>query len=99
MEWHHAAHRRFLYFDVAGRVDSLLGRHSVPMMALSGVVVFAGLDLFHPERAGAENVAGRRSSLIVRASRCLGCLPCRVECIGARADTSADTSATKKRRA
>ncbi|CAM2156715.1 MULTISPECIES: hypothetical protein [Paraburkholderia] len=34
-----------------------LGRHSVPMMALSGVVVFAGLDLFHPERAGAENAS------------------------------------------
>lgn len=26
-----------------------LGRHSVPMMALSGVVVFAGLDLFRPD--------------------------------------------------
>ncbi|WP_322102880.1 hypothetical protein [Paraburkholderia sp. J41] len=27
----------------------LLGRHSVPLMALSGVIVFAGLDLFRPE--------------------------------------------------
>jgi MFS superfamily sulfate permease-like transporter len=26
-----------------------LGRHSVPMMALSGVLVFAGLDLFRPD--------------------------------------------------
>jgi MFS superfamily sulfate permease-like transporter len=26
----------------------VLGRHSVPMMALSGVIVFAGLDLFRP---------------------------------------------------
>jgi MFS superfamily sulfate permease-like transporter len=25
-----------------------LGRHSVPMIALSGVVAFAGLDLFRP---------------------------------------------------
>ncbi|WP_199272382.1 hypothetical protein [Paraburkholderia acidisoli] len=27
----------------------LIGRHSVPLMALSGVIVFAGLDLFRPE--------------------------------------------------
>lgn len=26
----------------------LLGRHSVPMIALSGVVAFAGFDLFRP---------------------------------------------------
>jgi MFS superfamily sulfate permease-like transporter len=26
----------------------VLGRHSVPMIALSGVIVFAGLDLFRP---------------------------------------------------
>jgi MFS superfamily sulfate permease-like transporter len=25
-----------------------LGRHSVPLMAVSGVIVFAGLDLFRP---------------------------------------------------
>jgi MFS superfamily sulfate permease-like transporter len=25
-----------------------LGRHSVPMIALSGVIVFAGFDLFRP---------------------------------------------------
>ncbi|MFX1736163.1 hypothetical protein PXJ20_05990 [Paraburkholderia sp. A1RI_3L] len=25
-----------------------LGRHSVPFMALSGVIVFAGLDLLRP---------------------------------------------------
>ena len=36
-----------------------LGRHSVPMMALSGVVVFAGLDLFRPDRAGAEGAPTR----------------------------------------
>lgn len=35
-----------------------LGRHSVPMMALSGVLVFAGLDLFRPDHSdstGREN--------------------------------------------
>ncbi|MEM5325924.1 hypothetical protein VSR34_04835 [Paraburkholderia sp. JHI2823] len=26
-----------------------LGRHSVPLMALSGVIVFAGFDLFRPD--------------------------------------------------
>lgn len=36
-----------------------LGRHSVPMMALSGVVVFAGLDLFRPDRASAEGAPAR----------------------------------------
>ncbi|NLP60462.1 hypothetical protein [Paraburkholderia sacchari] len=36
-----------------------LGRHSVPMMALSGVLVFAGLDLFHPDRAGAGSAQAR----------------------------------------
>jgi MFS superfamily sulfate permease-like transporter len=36
-----------------------LGRHSVPLMALSGVVVFAGLDLFRPDRASAEGAQAR----------------------------------------
>ncbi|MFC4705746.1 hypothetical protein [Paraburkholderia caffeinitolerans] len=36
-----------------------LGRHSVPMMALSGVLVFAGLDLFRPDRAGAQSAQAR----------------------------------------
>ncbi|MFX1767582.1 hypothetical protein PWP93_34355 [Paraburkholderia sp. A1RI-2L] len=36
-----------------------LGRHSVPMMALSGVLVFAGLDLCRPDRAGAEGAQAR----------------------------------------
>jgi MFS superfamily sulfate permease-like transporter len=39
-----------------------LGRHSVPMMALSGVVVFAGLDLFRPDRASAEGAQGREGA-------------------------------------
>ncbi|MDR3095851.1 MAG: hypothetical protein LBV73_02125 [Paraburkholderia sp.] len=36
-----------------------LGRHSVPMMALSGVLVFAGLDLFRPDRESAEGAQAR----------------------------------------
>lgn len=36
-----------------------LGRHSVPLMALSGVLVFAGFDLFRPDRAGAEGAQAR----------------------------------------
>jgi MFS superfamily sulfate permease-like transporter len=36
-----------------------LGRHSVPMMALSGVVVFAGLDLFRPDHSEATERVDR----------------------------------------